>query len=289
MLKSSLACTGLRLGYAERPVIDGLDLAIPDGSITALLGPNGCGKSTLLRGLAGLLPPSAGSVSLDDEPLHRWPKKRLARRLAFLPQQQQYPEGLTVAELVAHGRFPHRPPWGGLGSADREAISWALAATGLTNYAKRGLDALSGGERQRVWIAMALAQQADILLLDEPTTYLDLGHQLEVMTLLRELNRSHGITLVMSLHDLNQAIRYTDHAVVMQAGRLIAQGNPAQIIEPGLLAAVYQVEASLLSGAADGLPVCHPERPLSLQPAPAAVTSPSISTSSPCAVPASVI
>ncbi|MBN3821733.1 ABC transporter ATP-binding protein, partial [Paraburkholderia sp. Se-20369] len=195
---------------------------------------------------------------LDGVPLQQWPRRRLARRIAFLAQTQDGPAGLTVQELVRHGRFAHRTWLRGETDEDRDAVDWALATTGLDAMRERPLGALSGGERQRVWIAMALAQRADILLLDEPTTYLDLGHQLDVMQTLRRLNEAFGLTLVMSLHDLNQAMRFADRAVVMRDGRLIADGVPVDVLTPGFVADVFHVRSERLHGASDGVPVCHP-------------------------------
>jgi iron complex transport system ATP-binding protein len=223
-----------------------------------LLGPNGCGKSTLLRALAGLLTPRSGNVTLDGIALRAWPRKHLARRVAFLRQTQAVPEGLSVQELVRHGRFAHRRMFGGEAREDRDAVNWALDVTGLEALRGRSLDALSGGERQRAWIALALAQKADILLLDEPTTYLDLGHQLDVMQTLQRLNGELGLTLVMSLHDLNQAMRFAHRALVMRDGSLIADGKPVDVLTPALLADVFRVHAQIIEGAADGVPLCHP-------------------------------
>jgi ABC-type cobalamin/Fe3+-siderophores transport system ATPase subunit len=259
----------LTLGYGTRRVVDGLSIALPPGRVTALLGPNGCGKSTVLRGLAGLLAPHHGRVTLDGIALHNWPRKQLARRVAFLRQSHDIPEGLTVQELVRHGRFAHRRIFGGESREDRDAVNWALDVIGLAPLRGRLLGALSGGERQRAWIALALAQRAGILLLDEPTTYLDLGHQLEVMQTLRQLNEDYGLTLVMSLHDLNQAMRFAHRALVMQDGHLIADGAPADVLTPTLLASVFNVQAQILHGAADGFPLCHPLRyPAPATPAP---------------------
>lgn len=258
----TLSCRGLTLGYGARDVVSDLAITIPAGQMTTLIGPNGCGKSTLLRGLAGLLKPRLGIALLDGKSLASWPRRQLATRLAFLSQTQTAPEGLTVVELVRHGRFPHRALFDRERPSDRAAVEWALSATGLEPLAGRLLTALSGGERQRVWIAMALAQQADILLLDEPTTYLDLHHQLEIMQLLTELNATHCITLVMSVHDLNHAMRYSHHTVVMDSGRIVAQGKPADIIEPDMLRRVFRVKTAIFDHPGIGLPVCYPEQAL---------------------------
>ena len=254
----TLIAHDLSLGYGPRRIVDRLSLSIEPGRTTVLLGPNGSGKSTLLRALAGLLAPREGGVLLDGVPLRHWPRRKLARRVAFLAQTQEMPAGLTVRELIRHGRFAHRKWLSGETDDDRDAMDWALAATGLSAMRERSLLALSGGERQRVWIAMALAQRADIVLLDEPTTYLDLGHQLEVMQTLRRLNREFGLTLVMSLHDMNQAMRFADRAVVMRDGRLVADGAPVEVLTPRFVADVFHVHSERLDGASDGVPVCHP-------------------------------
>ena len=269
MTSMTLIADDLALGYGTRRIVDSMSIAVERGRVTALLGPNGCGKSTLLRGLAGLLAPRQGGVTLDGVPLRNFPRKQLARRIAFLRQTQDIPEGLSVLDLVRHGRFAHRRLFGGESREDREAVNWALDVTGLEPLRGRPLGALSGGERQRVWIALALAQKADILLLDEPTTYLDLGHQLEVMQTLKQLNDDFGLTLVMSLHDLNQAMRFAHRALVMHDGRLVADGKPADVLTPALLAGVFRVHAQILDGAADGFPLCHPlSYPAAAAPAP---------------------
>ncbi|AGK50266.1 putative siderophore transport system ATP-binding protein YusV [Burkholderia thailandensis MSMB121] len=254
----TLVAHNLSLGYGPRRIVDSLSLSIESGRITVLLGPNGSGKSTLLRALAGLLAPRGGDALLDDVSLRQWPRRKLARRVAFLAQAQDIPSGLTVQELVRHGRFAYRTWLRGETDDDREAVEWALEMTGLVTMRDRSLVALSGGERQRVWIAMALAQRADILLLDEPTTYLDLGHQLDVMQTLRRLNEEFGLTLVMSLHDLNQAMRFADRAIVMRDGRLVADGAPVDVLTPAFVADVFHVRSERLHGASDGVPVCHP-------------------------------
>lgn len=254
----TLIAADLSLGYGARRIVEDLSLSIEPGRTTVLLGPNGSGKSTLLRGLAGLLAPREGRVLLDSVSLEHWPRRKLARRVAFLSQTQDVPAGLTVRELVRHGRFAHRKWLSGETDDDRDAVDWALDATGLAAMRERSLLALSGGERQRAWIAMALAQRADIVLLDEPTTYLDVGHQLDVMQTLRHLNRTLGLTLVMSLHDMNQAMRFADRAVVMSGGRLVADGAPVDVLTPAFVADVFHVRSERLYGASDGVPVCHP-------------------------------
>lgn len=240
----SLSAVGVDLGYDEVVVAD-MDLDIGVGAITSIVGPNGCGKSTTLRALSRLLKPMKGTVYLDGKVINEYATKEVARRLAMLPQGPSTPEGLTVEGLVWHGRYPHQGFLGSKSAQDAEAVEWALEQTELRHYATRQLDELSGGERQRAWIAMALAQQTPILLLDEPTTFLDLGHQLEVLELLQVLNESQGITIVMVLHELNQASRYSDTMVAMKDGLIWSQGHPSEVLTEDLLRDVFGVEASV--------------------------------------------
>ena len=250
----SLQTRGLTLGYGVRTVVQDLNLSVAAGRITTLVGANGCGKSTLLRALSRLLAPSGGSVLLDGGDLHRLPAREVARKLAILPQGPTAPEGLTVEQLVWFGRHPHQGLLAARGDRDRERVAWALAQTGMTAFASRPLDALSGGQRQRAWIAMSLAQDTPVLLLDEPTTYLDLSHQLEVLHLVQRLNREEGKTVVMVLHDLNQAVRYSDELVAVAGGQVYAQGDPAALMTPDLLRDVFGLRAHLLSDPDTGRP-----------------------------------
>jgi iron complex transport system ATP-binding protein len=248
----------LTLAYDGRAVVHRLDLAVPPGRVTAVVGANGCGKSTLLRGLARLMRPQQGEVLLDGRPIAKLATREVARRVAILPQSPLAPEGLTVDDLVARGRYPHRSllrPWS---PADGEAVEAALAATRMTGLRARPLDELSGGQRQRAWVAMTLAQETEILLLDEPTTFLDLAHQIEVLDLLSELVARHGRTVVMVLHDLNQACRYADHLVAMRAGRIHAAGPPAGIVDATLVADVLGVTAQVIEDPVTGTPLCLP-------------------------------
>ncbi|WP_416070102.1 ABC transporter ATP-binding protein [Streptomyces scabiei] len=225
-----LRAEGLRLAYDDRIVVDGLDLVVPTGRVTAIVGANACGKSTLLRALARLLTPKAGAVHLDGRAVHTIPTRTLAQKLGILPQTPVAPEGLTVVDLVGRGRTPHQTWWRQWSRSDEEAVHEALRATSMTDLAHRPVDELSGGQRQRAWIAMAVAQGTPVMLLDEPTTYLDLAHQIDVLDLVTDLNRLQGRTVVMVLHDLNQACRYADHIIAMKGGRIAAEGAPADVI-----------------------------------------------------------
>jgi iron complex transport system ATP-binding protein len=251
-----LEACDLSLSYDGRMVVEGLQLAIANGTITAIVGANGSGKSTILKALARLLVPARGAVYLDGKAIHREPTRQIARRLAFLPQRADCPEGLTVRELVASGRFPYRPAFGGLTRRDEEVIDWALAVVGLEDLAGRAAVALSGGERQCAWIAMALAQQTETLLLDEPTTFLDVRHQLEVLDLTQRLHREQGKTVIMVLHDLNLAARYADRMVAIRDGRLLASGSPDEVMRPEMLRELFGIDAVVLRDPRRGTPIC---------------------------------
>lgn len=256
----TLVARSLRLTYGRREVIHGLDFALHPGEVVALLGPNGSGKSTLLRGLARLLRPSAGVVELDGRSLAAWPAARFARRVALLAQTHEAVEDLTVRELVAMGRHPHQGFLALTSAADRAAIEAALAQTDLTPLADRRVRELSGGEAQRAWFALALAQQPDFLLLDEPTAYLDLAHQLTVLELVRRLNAARGLTVAMALHDLGQAARYADRLVVLKDGRVLADGAPADVLTPDIIGSAFGVAVEIVHGTA-GIPVVVPLTP----------------------------
>ncbi|TCW16359.1 iron complex transport system ATP-binding protein [Raoultella sp. BIGb0138] len=234
----------LTAGYGAKRIIDGLSLTLPAGKVTALLGPNGCGKSTLLKCFSRLLTPTAGKIWLDDRPLSVLSPRQLARHLALLPQQHLTPEGITVRELVGYGRSPWLPLWGRLTAQDHLRVEAALARTGVAALAERPLSALSGGQRQRAFLALILAQDTPLVLLDEPTTWLDINHQVELMKLMRELQQA-GKTVVAVLHDLNQASRYCDHLVVLERGQLQAEGDPERVLTPALLREVFRLEAEI--------------------------------------------
>ncbi|MFF9568808.1 ABC transporter ATP-binding protein [Streptomyces sp. NPDC014685] len=254
---SRLAASGVTVGYGGRAVIDGLDVAIPPGVITTIIGPNGCGKSTLLRTLARLLRPSAGTVVLDGEDIAGLRTRDVAKKLGLLPQAPVAPEGLTVADLVARGRHPHQSWLRQWSSDDAGVVERALAMTGVAELAGRPVDSLSGGQRQRVWISMALAQGTDLLLLDEPTTYLDLAHAVDVLDLVDDLHEA-GRTVVMVLHDLNLAARYSDHLVVMRAGSILAQGHPREVITAELLREAFGLRAEVIDDPVGGRPLVVP-------------------------------
>lgn len=244
----------ISVGYPGRPVLDGLSLDIPDRKITAIVGPNACGKSTLLRALARLTPVSAGQVLLDERPIGRQRSRAVARQLAILPQSPVAPEGMTVLDLVRRGRTPHQSALRQWSRADAEAVERALSLTGLTELSSRMLDTLSGGQRQRAWIAMALAQDTDLLLLDEPTTYLDLPHQIELLTLVRRLNRDTGRTVAMVLHDINLAARFADHLVALKEGRVRYQGAPGEVITAEMMQDIFSLPCTVIADPIHGHP-----------------------------------
>jgi iron complex transport system ATP-binding protein len=253
--RAALAVDDLRSGYGDRSVLDGIDLQIRPGTITCLVGPNGSGKSTLLKSCARLLDPQAGSVYLDGRALAAMSSRAVARRLAILPQGPTTPDQMTVRELVEQGRYPHAGPMRMLTRQDSNAIDAALQATGLTDFAARDLDALSGGERQRAWIALALAQDTPTLLLDEPTTFLDLGYQMEVLELVQRLNAERGLTVVMVVHDLNHATAVADRVVVLHRGAIVADGTPGEAITRPLLHDVFRVDADIVDHPRTGRPI----------------------------------
>ncbi|MFW3476686.1 ABC transporter ATP-binding protein [Streptomyces microflavus] len=253
-----LTAERLTLGYGDRTVVSSLDLVVPPGAITVVVGANACGKSTLLRSMSRLLAPREGRVVLDGKEVHRLPAKELARTLGLLPQSPVAPEGITVSDLVGRGRHPHQSMFSRWNEKDDAAVASALEATATEPLADRAVDELSGGQRQRVWIAMALAQQTDLLLLDEPTTFLDASHQIEVLDLLTDLNRSRGTTIVMVLHDLNLAARYADHLIALADGTLHAFGSPAEVLTEETVRAVFGLESRVIEDPVSGRPLTLP-------------------------------
>lgn len=256
-----LTARDLTLAYEDRTVVDGLDVDVPDGAVTVIVGPNACGKSTLLRALGRLLKPARGAVLLDGTELSRIPTRTIAQSLGLLPQTPVAPEAITVADLVSRGRQPHQRWWQQWSEDDERAVTEALTRTDTAALAERSVDELSGGQRQRVWIAMALAQETDLLLLDEPTTYLDISHQVEVLDLCRRLNHERGRTVVAVLHDLNQAARYADHLIAMRAGRIVAQGPPSDIVTAELVRDVFGLESVVVPDPVTGSPLVVAGRP----------------------------
>lgn len=254
-----LSTEQLRSGYDGRIVVDGVDLAIPTGKITVIVGANACGKSTLLKTMARIIKPASGAALLDGEPITSLHTRTLAQRLGLLPQQPIAPEGITVADLVGRGRHPYQGFFASWSRDDREIVEASLRATGTAELADRPIDELSGGQRQRVWIAMALAQRTDVLLLDEPTTFLDLAHQLEVLDLLADLNAERGTTVVMVLHDINLAARYADHLIAMREGMVVASGAPREIVNAQLLDTVFGLEARVIDDPISGTPLIVPQ------------------------------
>jgi iron complex transport system ATP-binding protein len=253
-----LEASALTLGYADTAVVRDLDLRVPHGKVTVIVGANACGKSTLLRGLARLLQPLSGSVLLDGEAIHRMPTRQVARTLGLLPQDPITPEGVTVSDLVGRGRHPHHGPFGRWTTEDEEAVAEALVLTDTLGLADRVVDELSGGQRQRVWIAMALAQGTDLLLLDEPTTYLDVAHQVEMLDLVADLNARRGTTIVMVLHDLNLSARYADHLVALHTGRIVAEGTPREVVTEEVVRAVFGLDNRVIEDPVSHTPLVVP-------------------------------
>ncbi|WP_252107019.1 MULTISPECIES: ABC transporter ATP-binding protein [unclassified Halomonas] len=269
---SRLTGAGLRAGYDVEPVLKGVDIAIEESRLTVLLGPNGCGKSTLLKTLARTLAPSAGQVYLDGKDIHQRPTREVAKRLGILPQGPVAPEGLSVRQLVGMGRFPHQGLWQKNSRQDEEAVREAMAYTDVGAFAERGVDALSGGQRQRCWIAMVLAQQTDLILLDEPTTFLDLKVQVDLLELLSRLAHEKSRTLLLVLHDLNLAAAYADCLVLMRDGHIVTQGAPGEVFTAENLKRVFELDAQVLNDPESGRPICVPRKraperpPYSLSP-----------------------
>jgi len=256
--RHELRAEDLALGYGSHEVLAEVDLEIPDGRVTAVIGANACGKSTLLRGLARLLRPRAGAVYLDGKRIHRMKTLDVAAELGLLPQSPNAPDGITVSDLVGRGRYPHQGWLRQWSAGDEAAVAAALEATGTAELAGRRVQELSGGQRQRVWVAMALAQETDLLLLDEPTTFLDINHQIELLDLLSDLNRRSGKTIVIVLHDLNMACRYADHIVAMKDGRIFVEGPPREVVDAASVSAVFGVDCEVIPDPVSGAPLVVP-------------------------------
>lgn len=254
----SLVVDDVSLAYSDRVIVESLALTVPAGRITTIVGANACGKSTLLKSMARLLTPSSGAVLLDGKAIHRQPTRQVARTLGLLPQSPIAPDGIAVSDLVSRGRHPHQGALARWTRDDDDAVAHALDATGTAHLADRPVDELSGGQRQRVWIAMALAQQTDILLLDEPTTFLDISHQIDVLDLLTDLNRERGTTIVMVLHDLNLAARYADHLVAMAHGRMLAAGSSAEVLTEETVRTVFGLDSRVVPDPLTGRPMVIP-------------------------------
>jgi len=237
---------GITAGYDNRTILHNVSMNIPSNQISIMIGANGCGKSTLLKTMAKLIKPTSGQITLDGKPINKIPPKQLARVLGLLPQSPIVPEGITVADLVGRGRYPHQTLLKGWTKKDYEAVTEAMEIMKITEFADRNIDELSGGQRQRVWIAMALAQQTDILFLDEPTTYLDITYQVEILDLLTDINRKHGTTIVMVLHDINLSARYADHIFALHNGKLVAEGEPSKVITSKLIEDIFGLHCTVI-------------------------------------------
>lgn len=255
---TTLSAEHLSLSYGATQIIDNIDLEIPEGKISIIIGSNGCGKSTILRSLARLLMPQQGTIYLDGKAIHQQSSKEVAKKLAILPQAPEAPEDITVKELCYYGRHPHKGLFSRQTPEDHRIVDRALSATKMTEFADRTLDALSGGQRQRAWISMALVQDTDLLLLDEPTTYLDLAHQIEILELLRDLNETYGRTIVMVLHDLNQAAQYADHLISIKQGKIYKEGPPETVFTKEMIKDVFRLECYIIENPVDQTPLCIP-------------------------------
>jgi iron complex transport system ATP-binding protein len=246
----------LSIAYGNVEIVKDLNLKIPKGKITTIIGANGCGKSTILKAIARILQPKSGKICLNGDDILRKNSREIAKIMAFLPQNPQAPKGLSVEELVAYGRFPHQNGFGKLRKEDRKVIDWAIEVIGMKQYRDRSIETLSGGQRQRVWIAMALAQETELLLLDEPTTYLDLSHQLEILQLLEDLNRKQGRTIVMVIHELNNAARFADYMVGIKKGKIVCDGKPEEVMTKENLKNIFNIDAEIVKDPRNNKPVC---------------------------------
>ncbi|MGL5694695.1 MAG: ABC transporter ATP-binding protein [Peptostreptococcaceae bacterium] len=246
----------LNISYGNLDIVKNLNLDIPKGKITTIIGSNGCGKSTILKTIARIIEPKSGDILINNVNLKSQSPKDIAKTMAVLPQSPQAPNGLTVEELIAYGRFPHQNGFGKSKKEDKDIVTWALKSTGIEEFRDRPIQDLSGGQRQRAWIAMALAQQTDILILDEPTTYLDLAHQLEILTLLEELNRTQGTTIVMVIHELNNAARFADNMIGVKKGQVVCQGEPSKVMTEENLRELFNIDAVIVQDPRNHKPVC---------------------------------
>lgn len=251
----AIEVSGLYAAYEDKMIIENLNLKIPKGKVTIIIGANGCGKSTLLKVIARILPPKGGKILVDGRSIRHEKPKKIAQRIAVLPQSPKCPDAITVRELVSYGRFPYQRAVGGMTPHDKEKVDWALNETGLSSFSERPVNHLSGGQRQRAWIAMTLAQETEIILLDEPTTYLDMAYRLEVLLLLQQLNREKQLTIVMVLHELNEACRFADHIIGLKDGKVVCEGRPAEVIRRDTLREIYGIDAKLIMSGA-GYPIC---------------------------------
>lgn len=253
---TSLTIDQLAAGYTNKPIIHNLTVEIPEKKITTLIGPNGCGKSTLLKSIARILKIQKGTILLDGQDIYQLKTKQVAKKMALLSQSMEPPAGLTIFEVVSYGRFPYQSGFGHLTKLDLEKINWAIEVTSLTAIKEQTVDTLSGGQRQRTWIAMILAQDTDIIILDEPTTYLDLAHQLDILLLLQKLNQEEGRTIVMALHDLNHASRFSDHIIAMKNGDLVAEGSPKRMMTVPYLRETFEIDPILVTCPFSNNPIC---------------------------------
>lgn len=257
-VQAALETKSVTLAYEQNVIAKNLSVEIPNGKFTVIVGPNGCGKSTLLRSLSRLLLPQSGEILLNGENIHSQSTREVAKKLGLLPQSAIAPNGIKVIDLVSRGRFPHQKWFQTWSEADQKAVELAMQATGVMDFAQHNVDQLSGGQRQRVWVAMALAQETSLLLLDEPTTYLDIAHQIELMDLFQDLNRIQGHTLVAVLHDLNHACRYADHLIMIKAGEVIATGSPNEIVTEALIKQVFGLSCLILPDPISNTPLIIP-------------------------------
>ena len=251
-----ISTKNLNISYGNLDIVKDLNLDIPKGKITTIIGSNGCGKSTILKTIARIIQPKSGDLFVNNINIKDQSPKELAKAVAVLPQSPQAPSGLTVEELIAYGRFPHQKGFGKMRKEDNDVVTWALQSTGIEEFRDRPIEALSGGQRQRAWIAMALAQQTDILILDEPTTYLALAHQLEILKLLEELNRKQGTTIVMVIHELNNAARFADHMIGVKKGKVICQGSAEEVMTKENLKELFNIDAEIVQDPRNNKPVC---------------------------------